>query len=512
MRVYVLVSGLLRTFTESLFPFLCELNALHPIELIICTPSGAKDTKYNSYEGYNEQIKRVLSHQFSKICIIHNDECSPNIHRTQREKNTLAQWYHIESCLRNLISTQINEDDIVIRIRPDIRFEISPTIFLEAIYQATKTDGILIPSGNDIFNPAFLKYTTTTVNVQMAIGRYTYMKVYCSLWSETDFDTIPSPLISEAILWNYLQEKNVTIYRIDLPYTLCLSSCKIIAITGDSGVGKTTLTNALRLVFPYDSNLVLETDRYHKWERGAKEWEKMTHLNPAANFLEKLHDDTYMLKMGEQIQHVDYDHTVGKFTEVENIDSKKYMFLCGLHTLYSEEIRSDIDLKIYIDTEYFLKRFWKIRRDMVKRGYTFEHCRDIFNTRQSDYRQYILPQKNHADICIYYSSLQHIPEVYTVDTMEPPIHCQITCCQLYIKYVDVYLTQFSKGVIIEENGSRTYTLHEASQLSKGILLNSISEGYRRYIDSDKILPGYLGIFQILILLILINPVNSVNTA
>lgn len=512
MRVYVLVSGLLRTFTESLFPFLCKLNDLHPIQLIICTPSDEKDTKYNSCEGYNEQIKRVLSHKFSKVCIIDNKNYSLNIQRTQREKNTIAQWYHIESCLRNLLLTQINDDDILIRIRPDIRFELPPTNLLEAIHQSRKTNGILIPSGNDIFNPAFLKYTTGTVNDQIALGRSSYMKLYCSLWSETDFDSISSPLISEAILWNYLQEKQVPIYRIDLPYRLCLSSCKIIAITGDSGVGKTTLTNALRIVFPYDSNLVLETDRYHKWERGAEEWDKMTHLNPAANFLEKLQDDTYMLKMGEQIQHVDYDHTVGKFTEVENIDSKKYMFLCGLHTLYSEEIRSDIDLKIYIDTEYSLKRFWKIRRDMAKRGYTFDHCQEIFNKRQSDYIQYILPQKKHADICIHYSSLQHIPEVYTVDTEEPSIRCEISCCQTYIKYVDKYLTQFSEQTHAEENRSRIYTLLETSQLSKMALLNGIPMQYRRYIDSDKIIPGYLGVFQILVLLILIKPVSPAHPA
>jgi uridine kinase len=505
MRVYVLVSGLLRTFTETLFPFLCEYNAVHPIELVVCTPSATQDTKYNSNKAYDEQLKFILSHTFCRVCSVNpfqSTEAIP-IQRTQREKNTISQWYHIESCLQNL--THIDENDIIVRLRPDIRFEVTVAKFSEILMYASKTDGILIPTGNDIFNKAFLKYTQTTINDQIAIGRYRYMKTYCTLWSSTTFDTLPSPLISEAILYSHLQENQIPIYRIDLPYTLCLSSCKIIAITGDSGVGKTTLTNAIRAVFPYDSNLVLETDRYHKWERGDEQWKKMTHLNPAANFLEKLQDDTYMLKLGEQIQSVDYDHTLGKFTDVESIDSKKYMFLCGLHTLYSEEIRSDIDLKIFIDAEYSLKRVWKIRRDMKKRGYTFDTCHDIFIRRQSEYVKYILPQMSHADICIEYSPSQPILESFDIEMEEPHIQCRLLCRPTILPYIHSYVMKFSKHIDIQSDSSNIYTVVDSSEITVEILIQRLPQQYLRYVDLETMMSGYLGLFQMLVLLILINP-------
>ena len=505
MRVYILVSGLLRTFTETLFPFLCEFNALHPIELVVCTPSESQDTKYNSNQAYDEQLKLILSHTFCRVCSVnslHSAKAHP-IPRTQREKNTISQWYHIESCLQ--MNTYIDDNDIIVRLRPDIRIEVTIAKFLEILMYARKTDGILIPTGNDIFNRSFLKYTETTINDQIAIGRYRYMKTYCTLWSSTTFDTLPSPLISEAILYSYLEEKRIPIYRIDLPYTLCLSSCKIIAITGDSGVGKTTLTNAIRTVFPYDSNLVLETDRYHKWERGDEKWKTMTHLNPAANFLEKLQDDTYMLKLGEQIQSVDYDHTLGKFTDVESIDSKKYMFLCGLHTLYSEEIRSDIDLKIFIDAEYSLKRFWKIRRDMKKRGYTFDACQDIFMRRQSEYVKYILPQMSHADICIEYSPSQPMVESFTIETEDPCIQCKLVCRSTILPYIHSYVENFSKKIDIQLDSSNTYTVVDSSEITVDILMKRLPQQYLRYVELETMMSGYLGLFQMLVLLILINP-------
>ena len=48
-------------------------------------------------------------------------------------------------------------------------------------------------------------------------------------------------------------------------------------------------------------------------------WEKYKHLNPKANFLTKMKNDVFDLKIGKNIYQVNYDHTNGKFTDKKEI-------------------------------------------------------------------------------------------------------------------------------------------------------------------------------------------------
>jgi uridine kinase len=144
----------------------------------------------------------------------------------------------------------------------------------------------------------------------------------------------------------------------------------------------------------------LETDRYHKWERGNENYKNYTHLNPYANNLEKMSEDIYNLKIGNHIYQVDYDHSTGKFTNKEKIESKQNIIICGLHTLYIDKINNISDIKIYMDTDRDLIKEWKINRDVNERGYSMDKILNQINTRQTDYDKYISIQKNNADIII----------------------------------------------------------------------------------------------------------------
>jgi uridine kinase len=505
MVVYVLVSGLLRTFTESLFPILCELANRTPTELILCTTTDTADTKFNG-RSVGEQLQKVLQKPFAKLCIVNSLKLVCNDHFTQREKNTVYQWYHIHSCFKFLNDISIQSSDIILRIRPDIRFTCSIDELLASIEQAKNYSGILIPKGNDIFHSEYRKYTTNPINDQISIGQYKYMKVYCSLYEHVNFSELTKPIISEELLSQHLSENHIQVQRINLPYRLCLSECRMVAITGDSGVGKSTLTDALRDVFPFDSNMIFETDRYHKWERGDSNWETLTHLNPEANYLEKMVDDTYLLKLGEQIQQVDYDHRTGTFTDSQEIESKKYVFLCGLHTLYKEDIRANIDLKIYVHTEHSLKRFWKIQRDMKKRGYTFEQCLEKFESRQEDYMKYILPQKSHADIQILYSPKTIVPSIFDANTAAPEIVMAIqisnTLSSPVIELISNFLIHVS-SICLTKDDCKLYTIID--ELNRDTLRGYIPPAYGKYIQEESLRPGYLGVVQILSILILLDP-------
>jgi len=74
---------------------------------------------------------------------------------------------------------------------------------------------------------------------------------------------------------------------------------KIIAISGSSGVGKTTISRLISIALPNEKTLVFSGDDLHKWERGDNKWQTYTHLNPEANNL-LLETDWYVTRKSEK--------------------------------------------------------------------------------------------------------------------------------------------------------------------------------------------------------------------
>lgn len=182
--------------------------------------------------------------------------------------------------------------------------------------------------------------------------------------------------------------------RRNLPFT--------IGIAGDSGTGKSMLIDLLESVLGSHNLLFIEGDGDHKWERGDKEWDDFTHLNPKANYIYRQAEDIRVLRTGSSVKRVEYDHDTGKFTEAHKIKPKKYVLLCGLHSLYLPQMRKNLDLKIYMDTDETLRRYWKIQRDVAHRGYSKEKILKQIEERMPDAQKYIHPQRDYADLVIEY--------------------------------------------------------------------------------------------------------------
>jgi uridine kinase len=204
----------------------------------------------------------------------------------------------------------------------------------------------------------------------------------------------------DVVLYYFL--KDIPVKMIRVTSQILLFSCRVIAISGDSGSGKTRLCESLNRLFENENILKLETDRYHKWERGDPHYETYTHLHPEANYLQKMEDDVYNLILGDGVFAVDYDHSTGRFTPLEKISSKENIILCGLHTLWSSNLRPLLNLKIFMDTDRELIQEWKIHRDVTQRGKLPENVKKEMERRHHDYMSYINTQKEDADIIIQY--------------------------------------------------------------------------------------------------------------
>lgn len=182
----------------------------------------------------------------------------------------------------------------------------------------------------------------------------------------------------------------------------------LIGISGDSGVGKTTLVSLLLEVFGKKNVTTICGDDMHKWERGHEKWRELTHLNPSANKLYQEASFLRALKSGNQISRKIYDHQNGKFTVPKIIEAKKIIILEGLHSFYVEPIRKLFDVKIFIKPQKELAMHWKIIRDQIKRGYAKDQVLEQMKLRQEDSQKFILSQEKFADVKIEISTLQPI--------------------------------------------------------------------------------------------------------
>jgi uridine kinase len=227
------------------------------------------------------------------------------------------------------------------------------------------------------------------------------MNTYIDLYKNISYLIEKYGPISETVLFNYLNDFNINYKIEDIKYNIILSLCNIFAICGDSGSGKTTIGNLLKKYF--SSSFMLECDRYHKWERGNDNWKSITHLNPDANYIAKMNDDIFDLKIGKSIYQVDYDHHSGKFTEKEKIETSDNIIVCGLHSLYSKN-DSVYNLKIFMDTNINLKYSWKIKRDTTERGYSLDKILNQIKSRETDYIDYIYPQREKSDVIINFTT------------------------------------------------------------------------------------------------------------
>lgn len=250
-----------------------------------------------------------------------------------------------------------------------------------------------------------------------------------------------------------------------------------IGVAGDSGSGKSTLINIVADILGERNLLFIEGDGDHRWERGDKHWEENTHLDPKANYLYRQAQDLSCLKAGVPVKRVEYDHETGKFTEEKKIRPNKYVMLCGLHSLYLPQIRKNLDLKIYMDVDENLRRYWKIQRDTMHRGYSKEKIIKQIETRIQDAEKYIYPQKKYADVVIHYYDRQL--ESCMVDDYNVSLSAKITLSAAVD--MEPLLTELiGRGYHLsydysEDLQMQTIDIEEFEQETSGICVEEIAE-------------------------------------
>ncbi|MER2072022.1 uridine kinase [Psychrobacillus sp. BL-248-WT-3] len=178
----------------------------------------------------------------------------------------------------------------------------------------------------------------------------------------------------------------------------------IIGITGGSGSGKTSVTQAISEVFKDHSVVVIEQDYYYK-DQSHLAFEERLNTN---------YDHPFAFDNDLLIQHVNdllndkaikkpiYDyaqHT--RSSETVLIQPKDVIILEGILVLEDERLRNLMDIKLFVDTDSDLRIIRRILRDIHERGRTVESVVEQYLTVvRPMHNQFIEPTKRYADVII----------------------------------------------------------------------------------------------------------------
>jgi len=210
----------------------------------------------------------------------------------------------------------------------------------------------------------------------------------------------------------------------------------IIAITGSSGAGTTTVKDTFTKIFTREgvTAAFIEGDAFHRYDRAgmkAKVAEEdargnsdFSHFSPEANELEALEAvfEEYSRKGTGKTRHYIHDDKEaqlyggkpGTFTDWEDLPSSDLLFYEGLHgCIVTDKVNlpRHIDLKIGVVPVINLEWIQKIHRDKSSRGYSTEAVTDTILRRMPDYVNYIVPQFAQTHV-----NFQRVP---MVDTSNP---------------------------------------------------------------------------------------------
>jgi phosphoribulokinase len=219
----------------------------------------------------------------------------------------------------------------------------------------------------------------------------------------------------------------------------------IIAITGSSGSGTSTVKNAFEHIFrrAQINPVVVEGDSFHRYNRiemrtamkkaeagGARTF---SHFGPKSNLFEELENQFktygetgngrmryYLHNADDTALHnkrLNLNLKTGEFTPWENIPpGTDLLFYEGLHGAIVDaksgvDVAKWVDLLVGVVPIVNLEWIQKIQRDTAERGYSAEAVVDTILRRMYDYVHYITPQFSRTHV-----NFQRVP---VVDTSNP---------------------------------------------------------------------------------------------
>jgi len=219
----------------------------------------------------------------------------------------------------------------------------------------------------------------------------------------------------------------------------------IIAVTGSSGAGTSTVKEALQHIFKFVGARAadIEGDSFHRYDRAEMKAERkkakksgrnLSHFGPEGNLFDKQFEvfrqygETGTGKRRHYIHNEEeavlYGGAPGTFTDWEPLpENTDLLFYEGLHGgVVTDEynMAKEVDLLVGVCPTINLEWVQKVNRDMAERGYKQDEVMDTIHRRMYDYMHYIVPQFSETHINFQRIPLTDTSNPFCVTTIPTP--------------------------------------------------------------------------------------------
>lgn len=178
----------------------------------------------------------------------------------------------------------------------------------------------------------------------------------------------------------------------------------VIGVAGGTGSGKTTVARKIAAAMPPEAVSSIEHDAYYRDCRGLSP-EQRAAINfdhPDSLETSLLIEHLRKLRAWQPVEIPIYDFkTHSRLPETRRIEPTPLIVVEGILVFVDAALREQMDVKLFVDTDADIRVLRRVRRDMEKRGRTFESVRQqYYDTVRPMHLQFVEPSKRWADVII----------------------------------------------------------------------------------------------------------------
>lgn len=178
----------------------------------------------------------------------------------------------------------------------------------------------------------------------------------------------------------------------------------VIGVAGGTGSGKSTLVKRLQEAFKDEDVVTLSHDYYYKAhpELTYEERTKLNYDHPQAFDTDMLVEHVRALKHNVPIKHPVYSFVEhNRLDETVLIKPSKVIIVEGILIFDHKELRDEMDIKVFVDTDADVRLARRILRDVRDRGRTMESVITQYTTTVKPmHEEFVEPSKKYADVII----------------------------------------------------------------------------------------------------------------